>query len=686
MKTKMKKNIKKPKNKIKNKKNLVKPRRGHFTKLNAFTKIAKNKVNIKERYNFIKSNKILSKFLNILSLLLFITSYYFYYLSLEKCFEGEKACSQKWEWIMLKLTQLIISLVIIIFLIILMIFKQISRFHLFHFILVFICFYYYSHSDVFHDHGAFNFVGYFIILFLFLILFFILKILVLIFRIKYKFFLILSLLLFYNILESPMNCDDWAKGLNNTYIENDKNKYGCQIVFPKICSYKLIGYTQDLSKFFHKNCIDKNKNSKEKILKYSKSPYINDNTLKFGFPLTNNEEGKKDGKDLIILQEYTAKNLIDMDKSLPSNFQKPEYIVDFSKDSSGELIINLNFNETLSKERKKLEINSIPYSDNILLLYIDSVSRANAMRKMKKTIKFFEQFISYKGGYNEKYPNENFHSFQFFKYHSFRGVTGENYPILYYGNRPKSKKFIRINKYFKENGYITSFALDVCGKDNTRTGHDLTDDELYDHQLVFCDPNMMSSNSLIKRCLYGNVNSYYLYQYSEQFWRKYQNNRKFSTIIVNDGHEGTLEAIKYTDEIIYDFLNSLYNDNLLKDTTIFLLSDHGCGMPSVYYLYDFYNIELRLPMLFMIINDRKNIDYNQQYFNIHENQQTFVTGYDIYNTIGNIIYGDNYKNINYKDDSHDTPKSPLGKSLFEKINQKERKPKNYYKMATNVCV
>ena len=226
----------------------------------------------------------------------------------------------------------------------------------------------------------------------------------------------------------------------------------------------------------------------------------------------------------------------------------------------------------------------------------------------------------------------------------------------------------------------------MCGKDNTRTGHDLTDDELYDHQLVFCDPNMMSFNSLIKKCLYGNVNSYYLYQYSEQFWRKYQNNRKFSTIIVNDGHEGTLEAIKYTDEIIYDFLNSLYNDNLLKDTTIFLLSDHGCGMPSVYYLYDFYNIELRLPMLFMIINDRKNIDYNQQYFNIHENQQTFVTGYDIYNTIGNIIYGDNYKNINYKDDSHDTPKSPLGKSLYEKINQKERKPKNYYKMATNICV
>ena len=82
--------------------------------------------------------------------------------------------------------------------------------------------------------------------------------------------------------------------------------------------------------------------------------------------------------------------------------------------------------------------------------------------------------------------------------------------------------------------------------------------------------------------------------------------------MTNDGHEGTLEVVKYWDDIIYNFLNSLYNDNLLKDTTIFLLSDHGCGMPSVYFIYDFYKIEKRLPMLFMIVNDRKNIDYNQK--------------------------------------------------------------------------
>ena len=125
--------------------------------------------------------------------------------------------------------------------------------------------------------------------------------------------------------------------------------------------------------------------------------------------------GLIDGKDNFFLTNYTRLNLLDMDKQIPPEFPKPEYIVDFSKDPLGELIINLNFNETLSKERKKYEVNSTPYSDNILVLFMDSVSRVNAMRKLKKTLNFFEQFISYKGGHNQKYPKENFHSFQFFK-------------------------------------------------------------------------------------------------------------------------------------------------------------------------------------------------------------------------------------------------------------------------------
>ena len=108
--------------------------------------------------------------------------------------------------------------------------------------------------------------------------------------------------------------------------------------------------------------------------------------MKFGFPLTNNEEGQKDGYIDTVLKGYTFKNLMDMDKDIPSYLPTPEYIVDFSKDPLGELTINLNFNKSLSKERKKIENNTNPYSENILILYIDSISRTTSIRKLKKTL------------------------------------------------------------------------------------------------------------------------------------------------------------------------------------------------------------------------------------------------------------------------------------------------------------
>jgi hypothetical protein len=377
---------------------------------------------------------------------------------------------------------------------------------------------------------------------------------------------------------------------------------------------------------------------------------------------------------------------MDNKKIINKNNFKSEVIIDFSKNKFGEMIINLNYNEKLSKERKKLEKNSIPYSNNIMIIYLDSVSRANAMRQLKKTINFFEKFISYKGGFHERYPAENFHSFQFFKYHSFKDYTRDNYPRLFYGDERNKTKIVRITKYLKENGFITNYCSDICERDNIRTLHNLTIDEVDDHQFLLCDPSTEIFTYSTIKCLYGKTNTEHLLEYTNQFWRKYNNNRKFSLIASNDPHEGTLESLKYLDDFIFNHLNSLFNDNLLKDSSIFLLSDHGVGMPSIYFLTDFYQYEFHLPMLFIIINDRKNISYNEQYSNIYENQQVFITAYDIYNTFANLLYGNKYEGIQNKTLYNDTPKSPYGKSLFSIIDKKKRTSKNYRNMVDTVCL
>ena len=291
--------------------------------------------------------------------------------------------------------------------------------------------------------------------------------------------------------------------------------------------------------------------------------------------------------------------------------------------------------------------------------------------------------MPYKGNFNKKYPSENYHSFQFFKYHTFLMYTYGNYPKLFY-NMDNPKKMIRITKYLKENGYVTGFSNDMCFRDSCILPHDMSKEEICDHELILCDPNMKSTNSMIKKCLYNKVNAGHQYEYGLQFWRKYIKNRKFLLIVNNDGHEGTLEILKYDDDIIFNFLNLLYNDNLLKETTILLLSDHGCPMPSIYYFNTFFKLDRNLPMLYLFTYDKKNISYSQQYKDIYENQQKLITAYDIYNTILYLIYGKDYfkkydKNFNI------IPKTKLGKNLFSRINPK-RTPYNYKNMSTMTCI
>ena len=150
--------------------------------------------------------------------------------------------------------------------------------------------------------------------------------------------------------------------------------------------------------------------------------------------------------------------------------------------------------------------------------------------------------------------------------------------------------------------------------------------------------------------------------------------------LTNFAHEGSLEKLKYIDNLIYEFFNNLFNDNFLKETSIFLLSDHGVAIPSIYFLNDFFKYEQILPMLYLIVNDRKNVTYEQQYKFLHKNQQTFITGFDIYNTIVHLIYGEKYG-------TEESAKafSKYGKSLFTEINPMDRSPKGYSSMDDYGC-
>lgn len=631
-------------------------------------------------------------------ILLFFFGYLLYFLSLEKCYDGFDICSINTKWIKQKIKEAILSCIIIVLLIELIFYKIISALNFFHLVLFYIIVFSYSHGIDFDDHGYYNFFGSIALIILLIFIISPINVILYILRLNERIYLYLPLFLLFLLIAWSIylffsnyyiNCDDWKFGLNNSYIENDLNKYSCKIIFPKICPYKIGKYFLDKSKQNMENCLQ-NCETKKKLIKFANKNYVSKKTTRFGFPLPNKNlfihQGFKDNTPFI--KNFFQNNIIDMDNNtlvhLFYNETFPELIVDYNKNIFGELIIDVRYNETLSNERKFFEAKSSPYSGNIIVLYIDSVSRAYSIRSLKKTMKFIEQFMLYGGSHNNNFNSDNFHSFQFFKYHAFNYFTRFNYPPIFYGK--VEGKFERNIKFLKENGYVTCTVNDFCHIEPTDTGHNMTYDEIPDHEMIICEPNMKRVFSTTKRCLYNKITTDYALEYGNQFWRKYLNNRKYLSITLEDGHEGTLEVLKYSDNSIYNFLNNLYNDNLFKSTSIFIISDHGTQAPSLYHLNNFYHIERFLPMFYLICNDRKNISYQIQYLNIHNNQQILITGYDIYNTIVNLVYGDNYYLIENKTENISIPKSKFGKSLFEEINPRKRIPKNYENMTNKICV
>lgn len=88
-------------------------------------------------------------------------------------------------------------------------------------------------------------------------------------------------------------------------------------------------------------------------------------------------------------------------------------------------------------------------------------------------------------------------------------------------------------------------------------------------------------------------------------------------------------------------------------------------------------------MFYLLVNDRKDVVYEKQYENLNKNQQTFITAFDIYYTLVNLIYGDKY---NSQKDINENIVGKKGISLFNEINQKVRSPKIYDPMEKYVCV
>jgi hypothetical protein len=136
-------------------------------------------------------------------------------------------------------------------------------------------------------------------------------------------------------------------------------------------------------------------------------------------------------------------------------------------------------------------------ADNLLFVYVDTMSRSKAYLKLPHTMRFFAKKETY----------------EMFKLHSFAGATFENAIGLMYGmtkfnlstgednethspiyKEPFEEKIESFWDFFKRQGFITGYASDVCEPSFVALNHfthKYLKDSIPDHEgiSINCDPH-----------------------------------------------------------------------------------------------------------------------------------------------------------------------------------------------------
>ena len=576
---------------------------------------------------------ILSKYIPIIYLMLISVS--LYQKSLKGCDFDESTCLEadnikKFYKHGFKLFQ---CSLIVGFILLLIFYNLISIFIQIPFIATY-AYYFYTYQGVdLKNHGIYNSILLTIVSFIiFLCYLYFFKLFKFLYKHKIRqfFLLLLSLLsplfiIYYSVIE--IECHNFYRGLNGLEISQKESENSCYLPKPNFCTIKLFDNIFDLSRIvylikkgippipyisnylYNKDlyCINRDNSKSVFYENANRKKRLNKFGFNLSFPDTSIFDFKKHSR--VGKFHYKVFNRIyDYDKRIKKynnslNRKKranPEVVVHFNNETDkGTLTMELRQDKRLIYKRRKLAAKFKVRYDNILFIFIDAVSKNHFRRKFPLTSNLLSKYLMTDLNNDNKNIENNITAFQFLKYNNFRPSTQVNIIPMFYGESMKSQKGTSLIKYFKEKGYITGGSENICHRELFLLEQDKNKKvvfESFDHEnfAMFCDPNYNPPNnrvslfkglfSMMRRCLYGKDTFDWVFDFGYKFLEKYKNERKFLRLGFIDGHEGTMEAIKYLDNSLYSFLDFYIKNYFTNSTAIFIASDHGENMISIHHL------------------------------------------------------------------------------------------------------
>jgi len=611
---------------------------------------------------------------NILTIIAISISVILYIISLKGCHETQAECLKKLsEGDIRDIFGLLWKCgLIIAYIIFLALSSYISKLYILLLAVIysFLCFVYDTGGNLDY-HGAYNRAILFAFIGIFVVLVYILHIFARLFQL-YP-IICLSGMIILIIVTVPLirqklfsSCKQWKYGLGESKIDKSSR---CEIDIPSICYIDLLDNISDISWLIGDDCTKFTNSDYDLYAEQLKlnNPKFN-STKRIGFPRS--EHYNITDRIHTDINYKVLSELFDMDDpSVPDSIKnKTEIIIDYTGNKS-KVIIDVKRDEDLAKRRMGIyEKNpNALIAKNFLIIYIDAVSRRHFFRKLPKSVEWLNKY------YRQR--DSNYTTYQFLKYHSVGYFTVINNIPSFFGKWWMQPGGHFYTKYFKEKGSITGQTISFCGKESFEIPKDekiyrKRKYEDYDHEMVSlsCDPNysqvdnpftlFLGPYSVKRRCLHGKDVHDYTFEYTLDFWKKYEKEPKVFYMNFLDAHESTGEVVKYLDDKLVNFLNEFERMNALNNTVVMLMADHGQNMPglaTMLFNSEDFEIEKYLPFLFLITPKSVSDKYGEI---LESNEQKVVTPWDLYNSFLNFA---------------DTPRqmyNSKGSSIFGKIDDK----------------
>ncbi|XP_059054367.1 uncharacterized protein LOC131848496 [Achroia grisella] len=266
---------------------------------------------------------------------------------------------------------------------------------------------------------------------------------------------------------------------------------------------------------------------------------------------------------------------------------------------------------------------------NVLLLGMDTMSRARAYYNLPFTMEYFQRqdWLDYRGyhkvGFNT-YPNV------------MSLLTGNKVEKMYRKCKPNMN---HCNDHiiwtkFKNAGFKTAYGEDNLSLPDTFYNYGGFESVPTDHYMrpLFLTGETSKGNVV---CTKKMPSGKHILDYAHQFMHAYQDENFFGFFWINSYSHNLVDIPGLLDKHLVNLFENV-SDTVLNNTFIIFLSDHGIRYGEMRYQMESY-YEERLPMFFVWVPYEFRERHKEKYNNLQLNQYRLTTPYDLHATFWEIL-------------------------------------------------